>query len=1078
MQNNRPVSGMRNGVLLIVILLIVLLGGGSLARLEMKTLPDQGAPVYTIRAAASGLPAEMVAEQVTLPLEEAVRELGPVEKITSRTQAGLAVITVRSLEKPGSDYADRLEEQIAETARNLPGGAESVTVEQEMTGDNQLGYLLLHGTDLQSLSNVARYTVMEKLANLPGISRVEIDDSSVENKVEVLLRPSMLQTYGLTPGDVLGQLRGTDYTQQVGTAGEGADSTSIHWISQTESAQELGRKLIASPQGYVALSMLADIRDLRGSLGDAVPLYKGEPAIGIRLYAQETAQIPEVLAMAEAAVWELNEDAKGRYVLDWFAQSAAVLKYALRDALIIAGIATLVAAVYVGWRMRSAAAACMLPLTAGLTVLTLLAGLWLTGNTLNLATMGPALILLLLANGVGIALLERMAGLDHREAGAVFRISRQLLAPVLLGMLILFALYVGILFTDVVKSSDKPALYDGLPVFLLGFLVLPLVYGFIMPGLAVRWLTGRTRASAEGKGKRISAYLFVRWERGVSLGYIPYGITLICSLLTLLFLHTFVLVDPFLKTNPEEMTLQLHMVKGSSLEEAMRAAKAAEEKLRSLPELKDMYAVASEKELQFHLRLQDKFSWTKSRTKLEEELDKMLRGIPQTDPFALVVGEERATRLEFAVKGPSLQTSREIANQMYDFLRGLSWRDEDGQEIITDERLGTDDGRLHIEIKARPEMLARYQISEAEVKSQLQSYLGEQSAGSVYWNDASVPIIVRMPERLLEHADQVRNLLIDTAKGRVRLADLVEWRVGDAPATYEREDGLYVFKVSSAVSEPNRIDGLYYFLPERMERTVTIPAGYEILTGDDLEKAEEEENEKADHTGRVFVGGLAVVITLLSSMVLRRNLYDGLITLVLLPVLAGGVLLGLLVLNRPLNVLGFYGALAAAAMLIQQALLLLDHLGRWPVQPGETAALRIQAAMKPYFPYLLTVCGSVLLAILPLAAGWGSGIDVHASFAASLFGGMLLATWAVAVLLPGMVRTRLLALEKRDLEQQPLREQLRIWWENYQIKRKDLRAWKEQEKRRGSETAQDGLPQPSSKPKEPSPEDFTPLSPS
>ncbi|TGU76242.1 efflux RND transporter permease subunit, partial [Mesorhizobium sp. M00.F.Ca.ET.186.01.1.1] len=134
------------------------------------------------------------------------------------------------------------------------------SISQEKLGDNLVGFYLLHGSDVQTLSDVARYTVYEKLIQAQGIARVEIDGQAVREQIEIVFRPSMLLAYGLTPEDVLGQLPQDVIREQIGTVGKTADRTAFTWTSQTEGPQGLGKQLISTDKGYVPLKTLADIR--------------------------------------------------------------------------------------------------------------------------------------------------------------------------------------------------------------------------------------------------------------------------------------------------------------------------------------------------------------------------------------------------------------------------------------------------------------------------------------------------------------------------------------------------------------------------------------------------------------------------------------------------------------------------------------------------------------------------------------------------------------------------------------------------------------------------------------------------
>ncbi len=1070
--NNRTVHSLRSSLVGLLALLFAILGVGAATKMDVQPFPDKEVPEYTIRVSVPGMIPELVDETVTRPVEEAVRELGGVEKITSTSRTGASQVTVKGKDTIGSDYKERLTVRMEELSKRLPGSG--VEVEQKNLKDNEVGHLLLHGADLQTLSDAARYTLYEKLINVPGVSRVEVEGGSVQNKVEVVFRPSMLQAYALTPGEVIRQLREDSSIDQLGSVGQGVDQTGLQWVSQTSSPQELGRQLIASDKGYVALKVLAEIRDLRGSKGDEVPVYRGEPAVGVRVFAQEVGQLPSVRADVIQAIDELNKAAGGRYVIDLFEDRQSVLSASIRDMGLLVGLAAIVASVLIGVSTGSATSAVISLLSVVLAAGAMLGGLWLTGTSLNIASLGPVTLFALLYVGAGSAMFNRFGRIEEITVAAIDREAKQLLKPLLLTVVVFSIVYAGVLCTDFVKESDKAMLYEALPVIGWGTLSLLLTYGLITPTLTAMWWTEPVRRRTQWGTGKAASLLVKRWERQTGEGYLPYGITLTVSVLALIFLNSFLIVEPYEKTDLNRMNISLQMIQESTLEDAVQAAKMAEEKLRQVAEVADLYTVSTKQELTFHLKLRDKYDWTRSRADLEKELDKQLRDIPGTDPFALVVGEESGSRMEFTIKGPSLNTTRDIANQMVTYLTGLGWRDDEGREIITDEKSSLTDDRTYISIKPKPGMFARYQVSEDDVKSQLESYLGEQPVGSAFWNDRAVPIVVRYPEPLMEHADQVKNILIRTPKGTVRLADLVEWKIGTAPATYQREDGLYVFKVSSAVSDPGRIDGLYFYLPLQMAKSMTIPDGYQILNADEVRKLEKEESDQTDVGTRVVVAASVLVTVLLASLLLQRRIRDGAFVLLLLPTLAGAALLGLLVLNRPLNVMGFYGIATAAALIVQQSLVHLDSLAR--VQ-GFASSIRegVRSGTAACLMGVSVLFAAVVVASLPLVSGAAAGIDYHASFAAALLSCSLLGWFAVAVLIPAMYQAaEWKKAYKSEFSLPLMKKRFSGWWENYRVRRKDLREWKMREKQKRQEL-QMNHSSPTPRKGELSGEDFLPL---
>lgn len=1044
--------------------------------MDVTKFPDQPVPVYTVSLSAPGLTPDKVDESVTRPVEEGVRALGSSLKITSESRTGFASVTVKTMERLGSDYKERLEQKLGDIVKQLP--VQEWSISQDNLADSRIGFYLLHGTDVQTLSDVARYTVYEKLIRLPSVARVEIDDAAVRQGVEIVFRPSMLIAYGLTPSDVLEQLPGDVIAEQLGHVGKEGEQTTFQWTSQSEGPQGLGKQLISTEKGYVPLKTLADIRDLRGSKGEEVSVYRGAPAVGITLYAAEVGQVPAIREQTAHAISELNESAAGKYAMDLFEDSAQPLAGAIWQLGWICALAASLCAIFIGAAQKRPGPALQSLLAIFMAVGSTLGGMWLSGIPLTLSSLGPLAVFSLLFTGAGAALFHRLNRLPSYSPIPCLRESWELMKPLLLTVVVLAACWAGLMVTDFLEAENRIVLFDAWPVLVLGTVAFVLVYGFIIPVLAGTWMSDTVPVLAKRQGERKKAigYLIHRWERFVKQGYLPYGITLAASLVFALLLHSFVIVDPFAKTETNDESLSLEMVQGSSLDDAIRAAQVAEERLRGMAEVQDLYSIASQERLSFHLKLADKYRWTKSRTDLEKELDKLLRDIPGTDPFALVVSDDVKTRLEFTVKGTSLLTTRDIAQEVLVYLEKLSWRDEEGREMITDERLGTGSTGTFIDIRPKQEMLARYRVTEAEIKRQLESYLGEKSAGSVNWNERNVLVKLRFPDKWMEHPDQVKNILIRTPQGTVRLADLVDWSIGKEPPVYQREDGLYVFKVSTAVSDQGRIDGLAYVIPLNMQKKVTIPEGYSILNADELKKLNEEQADNQDWSGRILaVVGLVIVVLLASLMIVGRT-RDGVFALALLPTLAGGVMLGLLMMDRPLNAMGLYGIGASVAVMIQQALLQLDHLFEAKAKQAsiwngvQTGAERACASH-------LSVFGAAAIACLPLAIGWMSGIDSFASFACALLFGTLFAAFAVIVLIPGMQHAaEWKEATEAELSLPILLRRIGIWWENEKVRRHDLKERKALEIQNRKLLRSKVQAQESSRQQELSHEDFLPLS--
>ncbi|GED68859.1 multidrug transporter [Brevibacillus reuszeri] len=1073
--NNKTIVSILPSLARVFAVICCLLAIGAALRLDIKPFPDRPVPVYTISLTAPGLSSDKVDETVTRKVEEAVRALGSAATIETSSRTGAGTITVETTEGIGSDYKERLEKKLDEITKQLP--VKEYSISQDNLADSRIGYFLVHGADLVTLSDIARYTIYEKLISTPGIARVDVDNSGVLQQVDLVFRPSILLAYGLTPADVVGQLPGDVIGEQLGSVGKNQDRATFQWTSQSEGPQGLGKQLITTDKGYVPLKTLVDIRDLRGSKGDVVNVYHGSPAIGISVYAADVGQMPAIRAEVSRALVELNKNAAGKYTITDAWDDAQPISGAIGQLALLGALAACLSGLFLYLSHRRASVAVLSLLANVLGVGTVLGGMWVSNVPLTFSTLGPLILFSLLYTGAGSSLFHRLQRLTAYTLADNLREAWRLMKPLLLTIVVLGAGWACLMMTDFLEAQDRVALYDAWPVILLGTAALLLVYGFIIPTLAGTWLAGEVvRKTTERSATKAKFFFISRWERLVGQGYLPFGITLVLSLVVVGLFKSFVPVDSFGQTAANKKTVTLQMVQESSIDDAIRAAGVADERLRGMAEVHDLYTEASREQLTFHLQLADKYDWTRSTTDFEKELDKQLRGIPSTDPFALVVSENTKSRLEFTVKGPSLETTRDIANSILGYLQKLRFTDKAGLPIITDQRIGSAQTGTHFDIRPKQDMLARYRVTENEIKRQLESYLDDQTAGTVQWNDRNVAVHVRFPNKWMEHPDQVKNILIRTPEGTVRLSDLVDWSIAKAANVYERKDGLYVFKVSSAVSNPGWIDTMAYTIPLNMQKTIQIPDGYRVLNADELKKLDEELTDKKDWGGRMIVlAGLAAAV-LMASLLLHRRIRDGLYALILMPVLSGSVLLGLLITDRPMNVMAFYGMTAALSVLLSQALVHLDELYQAKAEQ-ESIWTGVQTGASRAFASQLSVLGSVAIASLPLVLGWSSGIDAFASFASPLLVGTLFAGFAAIVLIPGMqYAAEVKQATQSEFSFAVLLLRIRVWWENNQVRRQDAAMRKRQLKQLRSEQRSNEERHGTKQQSELAKEDFLPLS--
>ena len=265
----------------LLMLVMLLAGAWGVAGLNVQFFPNFEVEVVTVRTVWIGAPAEDVEASLTVPLEQALRTVDGLEKMTSTSSQGVSLI---SLEFPeGSDMGaatDRVEELVA-SVRNLPGEAERPEVSHVQRYE-PVARLLIHGRqDLRELRPLVRQIERELLQL--GIARIEINGLP-EDELAIQVPQATLAELGMSLDDVARRVAAESQDLPAGTVGRDDVGRELRSLNQRrgEAAFE-DIALIADQDGrLVRLGDVAAI-ERRPRSGQVELTFRGEAAVELAL---------------------------------------------------------------------------------------------------------------------------------------------------------------------------------------------------------------------------------------------------------------------------------------------------------------------------------------------------------------------------------------------------------------------------------------------------------------------------------------------------------------------------------------------------------------------------------------------------------------------------------------------------------------------------------------------------------------------------------------------------------------------------------------------------------------------------
>jgi HAE1 family hydrophobic/amphiphilic exporter-1 len=145
--------------------------------------------------------------------------------------------------------------------------------------------------------------------------------------------------------------------------------------------------------------------------------------------------------------------------------------------------------------------------------------------------------------------------------------------------------------------------------------------------------------------------------------------------------------------------------------------------------------------------------------------------------------------------------------------------------------------------------------------------------------------------------------------------------------------------------------------------------------------------------------GLSVFLVYVIMASQFESLLYPLIILVSIPLAFVGVVVVLLLLDMPLSVIVFLGAIMLAGIVVNNAIVLVDYVNQLKQRGHETAAALELAGTVRLRPILMTTLTTVL-GLIPMAMGLGDGAEIRQPMAVTVIAGLSVSTLLTLIVIP------------------------------------------------------------------------------
>jgi len=262
----------------------------------------------------------------------------------------------------------------------------------------------------------------------------------------------------------------------------------------------------------------------------------------------------------------------------------------------------------------------------------------------------------------------------------------------------------------------------------------------------------------------------------------------------------------------------------------------------------------------------------------------------------------------------------------------------------------------------------------------------------------AVEIRMRLPERLRENPDQVRNLHLAVAnvKGAstlLPLSNLVSYSAYATPSEINRQDLTRQVTVSANLD--NLPLGTAVEKVTEASKGLALAPGYRVVFSGDAEMMA----ETFGYMAEALILAVLFVYFILAAQF--ESFLEPLAIMFSLPLSIVGMAVLLLLTGDTVNIMSLIGLIMLMGLVTKNAILLVDYAKVLRHRGMERREAVITAGRTRLRPIVMTTL-AMIFGMLPLAFAIGAGAEVRAPMARAVVGGLLTSTLLTLLVVPVM----------------------------------------------------------------------------
>jgi len=1010
---NKRVTASMIGMILVVV------GFISLSRLGLDFFPDLEYPTVSVVTTYSGASSEDMEKAITEPVEQVVGSVSGVKTVRSITNEGSSVVMVEFEWGTSLDFAAQdLRDQIGLYRNFLPPDAsDPLVVKFNLAQFPILFYGITADMPTFQLKKLIEDNVAPRLERIDGVAAVQV--FSIETReILVDIDKNAVASQNISLDNVLAALRAGNLNMPAGNIVERQSDLLVRSLGEYKTLDDVRRTVVgASPQG--APIYLGDIAEVKDTIKETRNVGRIQGKSGVFMFVSKRSGANT--AIAGSAVKKEMENVKRDLpshlafftVMDMSDMIRSVAQKTVNNAW-QGGLLAIILIFLFLWNWRPTL---IIALAIPLSIVTTFISFYAAGYTLNLLTLGG------LTLGVGMLVDNAIVVIEntfrHMQEERSDYIKASIMGASEVGMAITAStlttvvVFFPMIFAQgitgrLTRSLALAITFSLISSLFIALTIVPLLSSLLFKSWAKRYQGGFVETKKMGSFERpknlyrkwlTAALHHRRWVLGGAIAVFILSIALI----------------PFLGTgfmpamDANMILLKIKMPVGTSLQETNRVLSVVEDVMLKQPEVQIVTAQAGSSAEENPGDAASEFAaagthegivWVglkkkgKGRNLTDAQVLEQVRAkFPRLkdvkfeflDMSTMMTGAT-GSPVDLKIYGKELDQLKTIADAIVSRISDV--------EGVRDATHSLSQGRPEYQLKIDRDRAARLGLMIGQVANTVQTATLGKVATRFRDGSEEVDLRVRFKKNFRDNIEEIKGIPLLTPLNQVVYLDqLVTVDRGEGPVSITHENQ------SRSVSVTANIVGRDLGSVIRDVKKRVDPIQKQLQPGYFLEYGGQYEQMQDAFVTLAGAFALAILLVYMVMASQFESFLHPFIIMFTIPLGLIGVVLGLLISGRPLNLPVMIGFILLAGIAVNNGIVMIDYINQLRKRGMDGVQAIIQGGVTRLRPVLLTAL-TTILGMLPMALSRSEGSEMRAPMAIAVLGGLTATTFLTLFIIP------------------------------------------------------------------------------